>query len=275
MPTPVRPAEDAALALAAALGAHALELFAVLLAVVLASVTLLAWSADRMARGRAGRPRHPWVRLGLGVGLGFVLIVAAATIFAEVAEEVVEGGMPQRVDQAFMDAVQQHTAPSTRAAFGVVTRLGDPPTLTALAAIVALALWWRGQRVLAIAYAAAVGGNALLNPALKRVFERGRPLDGQGLPLADGFSFPSGHSSSSLVAYGMLAYVLLRTLPRAWHLPAVLAASATAFSVGASRVFVQAHFATDVVAGFASGSAWLVACILSAELALGWKRHAR
>ena len=274
MPT-ARPGEEGATALAGVLGAHALALFTVLLAVLLIAVTLLAWSADHMARRRAGRPRHPWVRLGMGVGLGFVLIVGAATVFAELAEEVVEGGAPQRVDQVFMDAVQQHTAPSVRDFFGAVTRLGDPPTLAALAVLVTLALWWRGRQVLAIAYVAAVGGNALLNPALKRVFERVRPLDAQGLPLADGFSFPSGHSSSSLVAYGMLAYVLLRTLPRAWHLPAVLAASATAFSVGASRVFVQAHFATDVVAGFASGSAWLVACIVSAELALGWERRGR
>ena len=73
----------------------------------------------------------------------------------------------------------------------------------------------------------------------------------------------------------MLAYVLLRTLPRAWHLPAVLAASAIAFSVGASRVFLQAHFATDVVAGFASGSAWLVACIVSAEATRHYRRSRR
>ena len=267
--------ERAALALADSLGAQAPALFALLLAVLLASVALLAWSADRMARRRSARPRHPWARLGLGVGLGFGLIVGAALVFAAVAEEVVDGGATQRIDQAFMDAVQRATGEPLRAAFGAITRLGDPPTLAALCALGAALLWWRREKVLAMAFVAALGGNALLNPALKRIFERVRPLDEQGLPSAEGFSFPSGHSSGSLVAYGMLAYVLLRTLPRAWHLPAVLAASAVAFSVGASRIFVQAHFATDVLAGFASGSAWLVACILSAELARGWQRSRR
>ncbi len=244
-------------------------MFALLLALLLAAVALLAWSADRVARRRRERPHHPWVRLGLGVGLGFALIVGAAMLFAFVAEEVVDGGATQRIDQAFMDAVQRGASDSTRTVFVAITRLGDPPTLAALCVLGAVLLWWRRERVLAIAFVAAIGGNALLNPALKRVFERVRPLDAQGLPSAEGWSFPSGHSSGSLVAYGMLAYVLLRTLPRAWHLPAVLAASAVAFSVGASRVFVQAHFASDVVAGFASGSAWLVACIVSAELARG------
>lgn len=261
------PLERAAIALAEALGAQAVTLFVLLLALLLAAVALLAWSADRVARRRQERPRHPWVRLGLGVGLGFALIVGAAGLFAFVAEEVVDGGATQRIDQAFMDAVQRSMSDATRAAFEAITRLGDGMTLTVVCVLGTALLWWRSERVLALALVAAMGGNGLLNAALKSIFERVRPLDDQGLASADGWSFPSGHSSGALVGYGMLAYVLLRTLPRAWHLPAVLAASAVAFSVGASRIFVQAHFATDVVAGFASGTAWLAACILSAELA--------
>ena len=266
------PTERAALAIAQSVGAHALQTFVVLLVLLLVAVTLLAWSGDRVAQRRGERPRHPWARLIVGAGLGFALIVGAALMFAAIADEVVEGGALQRVDQAFMDEVQRGTPATVREGFQLITRLGDPPALAALWVVGALVLWWRGERVLAIAFSAAIAGNALLNPALKLVFERVRPLDAAGLPLAPGFSFPSGHSSSAVVGYGMLAYVLLRTLPRAWHLPAVLAASAIAFSVGASRVFVQAHFATDVLAGFASGSAWLVTCIVSAELALGWRR---
>ena len=72
----------------------------------------------------------------------------------------------------------------------------------------------------------------------------------------------------------MLAYVLIRILPRGWHLPAAMLCAATAFSVGASRIFVQAHFATDVVAGFASGGAWLTICILTVEW-MHRERHAK
>jgi membrane-associated phospholipid phosphatase len=267
--------ERTALALAETLGAHALQVFGLLLAVLLAAVALLAWYADHVVRRVRARPHHPWVRLGLGVGLGFALIVVAAALFVSVASEVLDRGATQRIDQAFMDAVQRGTSDTTRAAFHAITRLGDGKTLTALCLLGAALLWWRRERVLALAFVAAMGGNGLLNGVLKRVFERARPLDDQGLASAGGWSFPSGHSSGALVAYGMLAYVLLRTLPRAWHMPAVLMASAVAFSVGASRVFVHAHFATDVIAGFASGSAWLVACILSAELARGWRQSPR
>ncbi len=272
MPVP-SPTERALTALAEALGAHALETFLALLALLLLSVTLLAWSAGRVSRRRRGRPSHPWVRLGLGVVLGFALIVGAGFAFAAIAEEIGEGGVFVRVDQVLMDAVHRSTSAQAAQVFQAITRLGDPPTLAVLCVAGAMALLARGERLLAFGFVAAIAGNALLNPTLKLVFERVRPLDAQGLPRADGWSFPSGHSSGSLVAYGMLAYVLLRTLPRGWHLPAVLLAAATAFSVGCSRVFVQAHFASDVAAGFASGLAWLAACIVSVELARGWRRR--
>jgi membrane-associated phospholipid phosphatase len=115
----------------------------------------------------------------------------------------------------------------------------------------------------------AVAGNALLNVTLKAIFERARPLHDATEELVRGFSFPSGHSSGAVVAYGMFAYVLIRCLSPAQaarlKLPLVLAATALAFTIGCSRIFIQAHFATDVLAGFASGSAWLVVCIGSAE----------
>ena len=94
-----------------------------------------------------------------------------------------------------------------------------------------------------------------------------RPPHEVGLPVAHGWSFPSGHSSGAVVAYGMLAYVLLRTLPSRWHLPVVLAATALAFAVGCSRIFLEAHYASDVLAAFASGTAWLTACIVGIEIA--------
>jgi undecaprenyl-diphosphatase len=71
----------------------------------------------------------------------------------------------------------------------------------------------------------------------------------------------------------MLAYLALRMLPKAWHLPAQIAALALALMVGISRVVLRVHFASDVAAGFASGSAWLALCINSAELVRWWREH--
>ncbi len=259
------PADAPLVALTATLGAHALAGFCLLLAVLLTGIALVGLSIRRISRRRLRAKAHPFAMLFLRLLIGFALIVGAAFAFAEIAEEIGPGEELAHLDQVFSDAVRAGTPEAARTVFGWVTHLGDPWTLTLLGAVVALGLLLRGERLLAFAFVAAMGGNALLNTALKRAFERARPLHALEPAPFDGYSFPSGHSSGALVAYGMLAYVLMRTLPRGWHLPAAMICAAAAFSVGASRIFLQAHFATDVLAGFASGSAWLTICILSVE----------
>nr|WP_259372690.1 phosphatase PAP2 family protein [Schlegelella koreensis] len=115
-------------------------------------------------------------------------------------------------------------------------------------------------------WAVAFAGNGVLTRLLKAIFERARPEREHDLLGATGWSFPSGHSSGAVVICGMLAYLGLRWTRPAWHLPIVLAATALAFTIGCSRVFLQVHYASDVLAGFALGAAWLAVCVGAAEV---------
>ena len=257
---------DQTLALAHWLGAHALGVFLALLCALLLLASLVVWAwRGPVLRRRQAALSQPAVLL-LSVAAGLVIVLVAAAGFAEIAEQLGPGGRMSLADEALSASIGAHVGGATLRAFALLTQLGDVRVLTALGVAVALWLWWRGQRTLALGWVLALAGNALLNPMLKHLFERVRPLHEPGAASELGWSFPSGHSSGATVAYGMLAYVVLRTLPSAWHLPAVLGATALAFTVGSSRVFLQVHFVSDVVAGFASGSAWLVVCILSVTL---------
>jgi undecaprenyl-diphosphatase len=124
----------------------------------------------------------------------------------------------------------------------------------------------RRRYALAIGITLAIVGNGLLISIIKHIFERVRPVHDQSIATAAGWSFPSGHSSGSLVTYGIIAYVLVRVLPDGWRLAVIVAATVIAFTTASSRVFLRVHFASDVLAGFALGTVWLVACILSIEL---------
>jgi membrane-associated phospholipid phosphatase len=269
------PDNDFPAALVQTLGAHALLLFVLLLALLLPSVAALWWLARRYALPRETSSLSLGVYLVIRLAAGFAALVAGAALFAGIAEELGDGAKAGQLDQLFSDAVREHTPAWALQAFAFITRLGDTATLSVLGVVVAAALLLRGRRWLALAWVLAVCGNALLNTTLKAVFARTRPLHEDGLIQAGGWSFPSGHSSGAVVLYGMLAYVLLRSLPPALasraSLPLVLLATATAFSVGCSRIFLQVHFATDVLAGFASGTAWLAICVASAE----WASHYR
>jgi undecaprenyl-diphosphatase len=174
-------------------------------------------------------------------------------------------------DQAISDALSANLASRALQVSAALTHLADTATLTALCAVGTLVLMARHQRGLALVWVLAIAGNGILNQGLKLLIGRVRPLDPEGTQLAQGLSFPSGHSSGAVVAYGMLAYLALRLLPKAWHLPALIASLALALTVGISRVVLHVHFASDVAAGFASGSAWLALCITSFELVRSWR----
>ena len=251
-------------------GRHALPLFLALLAALLLSIGAGGWAWQRhlWPRAQAGLPQP--ALLLLGVAAGFAVLVGAANVFADLAERLGDGGRMALFDEALSLSIRQHVGLGTLQVFYALTRLGDAWFLLLLAGGVALLLWRRGRGPLALAWLLGLGGNALLIPLLKRIFERVRPVHDHGLVSEMGFSFPSGHTAGATVAYGMLAYLAVRVLPARWHVPAVMLASGLAFTIGISRVFLQVHFASDVLAGFAWGLAWLAVCVLAVELS---RRH--
>lgn len=257
--------------LPALIGAHALPVFAALLLGLLLVTGAGWWSAQRHLlpplRERLGA-NAAWLAL---LGLGFAFIVGAGALFAELSEVLDADEELARFDLALSQAIRAGTPPEALAWFGAITRLGDTATLVALCIVVALVLLALRRHMLMLVWVLAVAGNGALNVALKALFARARPVHDGGALLAHGYSFPSGHSSGAVVAYGMLAFVLLRVLPKAWHLPVVLLATAIAFSVGSSRIFLHVHYPSDVLAGFASGAAWLAVCLVAAA----WVRRRR
>ncbi|WP_141101023.1 phosphatase PAP2 family protein [Roseateles aquatilis] len=256
-------------------GRHAVPLYFALLALVLGTAWLGSrWLLpDRGGPAAAPEPLAPAALL-IRLAAGFLFIVGGAMLFAEIAEELHTERTLGLMDEAFITAMIDHVPDVVVHAFYLLTFLGNRDTLIAIAIVVTLGLLWRKRRGLALGWLLAMIGNALLNPTLKQVFERARPVHPTHWLTEEGFSFPSGHSSGTVVVLGMLAYLAVRLLPRRWHVPAWVAAAGLAFSVGASRVFLRVHFPSDVLAGFASGAAWLAVAIASVELAR-WSHRRR
>src|SRR6478672_2858095 len=108
----------------------------------------------------------------------------------------------------------------------------------------------------------------LLDLALKRVFHRTRPTWDVPLLTARGWSFPSGHAMGSLIAYGMLAYLLVRDAKgRRARVAIVVGAVLLVLLIGLSRMVLGVHYFSDVLGGYAAGVVWLAACITSLEVA--------
>lgn len=226
----------------------------------------LRWSAPPLQRHVPARAR--WLML-VAMAAAAGALVLAAEVLAELAESGTEGGWGL-LDDALAAGLRTQADPHLLRWFAVLTHLGDTAVLTALAAAVAAALWWRGHRLLALGWLVALAGNGALTRILKQVFERVRPEHVHGLAEAHGYSFPSGHSSASMVAYSMLAYLATRLLAPPWHLPAALLASALIVTTGCSRIVLQVHYASDVLAGWVLGATWTVCAVLILEGASRW-----
>ncbi|HMK03118.1 MAG TPA: phosphatase PAP2 family protein [Ferruginibacter sp.] len=101
----------------------------------------------------------------------------------------------------------------------------------------------------------------LLMFILKRVFRRKRPLT----PLlfqARGLSFPSGHAMMSVAFYGLLLHMLFNAgINPNLYIPLSIVIILLILAIGFSRVYLQVHYVSDVLAGFVVGGSWLYVCL--------------
>ena len=111
-----------------------------------------------------------------------------------------------------------------------------------------------------------MGGGALLNEALKLYFARARPDIAEMLRQAQGYSFPSGHAMGSTVVFGALSYLAFRTATQwRWKAAAVALGATIVLAVSLSRVYLGVHWISDVVAGIAAGTLWVVISTMAYE----------
>jgi undecaprenyl-diphosphatase len=111
-------------------------------------------------------------------------------------------------------------------------------------------------------------GSVVLYTLAKQLVARPRPPAAELITRAGGLAFPSGHSTQAIVTWGMLAVVLLAGRSRRVRVFLLSAAAFVVLLVGASRVYLGAHWLTDVLGGYALGGAWL-ALILALYLRRG------
>ena len=204
--------------------------------------------------------------------LSFSTIALSLLGFAEIADGIGRNDNLHVLDRAVAAALQPHVSSTVATLFAAVTLLGAGATLAVLGVIVSIVLIAKRRLIELYAWILALAGSGLLNVTLKGWFMRDRPGD---TPLLASWSFPSAHAMNSLVAYGMLMYVVYRLGARGW-MPAAIAITGTiVLLVGASRVVLGFHYFTDVLGGFMAGLAWLTVCVTMSEAGLRRQKRKR
>ncbi len=186
------------------------------------------------------------------------VIVFLSWIFAGITEDVVTGDPIVKFDQLVYAALQGLRSPLVDAIMITFSELGDSFTVTCLTIAVLVYFlirraWWTAGY-----WVAAVGFGSGLNTLIKSVVQRTRPGD-MGYAGPGNFSFPSGHSSVNAILYGALAFLIARKAPPQWRLPIFVLALLLAFLIAFSRIYLGAHWFSDVAASLTLAAAWVVA----------------
>jgi membrane-associated phospholipid phosphatase len=129
--------------------------------------------------------------------------------------------------------------------------------------------WWRSLLLV-------VPGGMVLNGALKLLFHRARPPGANPLYLPSSFSFPSGHATYVCLFYGFLVVWLFNRSPPLASLPrrvATVCAALMCLLVGASRVGLGVHYASDVMGGMVEAFTWIAISLMLTNYLAGRTSH--
>jgi undecaprenyl-diphosphatase len=193
-----------------------------------------------------------------------LMLVLAVCVFGAIAEDVVTSDPLTVVDVRFSAWLHVHSSHSLTRALLLITNIHSTLGVTVMTLAISSYLWLKRFRVWVLTLMLTVFGGMLLNFLLKHVFIRPRPHFENPLLILTTYSFPSGHTMMATVFYGTLcALIVSRGVSWRWRVLAIAAAGLMILLVGFSRIYLGAHYLSDVLAAIAEGLAWLAFCLLA------------
>jgi undecaprenyl-diphosphatase len=206
--------------------------------------------------------------------LGFLAVVAAGLGFGTLLLLVRYHWSPLlHVDQSVANGLNRAVSahPAAVQVATAISHLGGRGTLIPLVVLAVVALLIRRQFRLAIYLTVTGIGALILDPSLKTLVGRVRPVVADPVAHGQGNSFPSGHALGSMVVYGMLALVFLAVVRHRWRGWFVGLAALIVALIGLSRIALGVHFVSDVLAGWMLGAAWISVTAYAFRV---WRREA-
>lgn len=200
--------------------------------------------------------------LGLHLTVGVLILIAASWLFGGIAQDVVAGNPLTVVDNNVAEWFHTHRTSGMTTTMQLATILGSPTWVTGVGILTALVLWRARSWLKLLTLALALPCGMLLDVLLKMAFHRQRPSFENSFLIFEGYSFPSGHTMAATLLYGLLAaFAVSDVAAWRWRVAAVIGALVMVSLVGFTRVYLGAHYLSDVLAAGSAGIAWLALTI--------------
>jgi membrane-associated phospholipid phosphatase len=192
--------------------------------------------------------------------IGVVMVVLGGLLFGAMAINLQTHGPLLQVDARVsndLHVIALHSLPAIRGVMIFGFYLGEHG-IVAIGLILVLYFlykrFWPELSMVVIAWA----GEGTIWLVLSQYFNRARPVfDVPVWHQMTAPGFPSGHTISAVMCFGLLAYLLVPKIPsRFWKVVVIVTAVLVILYIGFSRMFVGDHYLTDVLAGYGLGVAW-------------------
>ena len=199
---------------------------------------------------------------GLWFTIGIILSAISFFYFLNITQDILAHDPFVEADVRIMNLITSFRDLSTAKIFLIFTYLGSWSIVLSLEAIVLAILLLLNKRRLALfSFLSVIATEGFYN-ILKLIIHRTRPDAGYSLIPRNGFSFPSGHATVSIVFYGFLGYLIYRMCKKRWQRFFVtIATVAMIYLVGFSRMYLGVHWSSDILAGWAVGLSILILTI--------------
>jgi len=192
-----------------------------------------------------------------------LVIGIALVVFLLLAADVTNAGPLTLIDARLSVWLHTNKSPGLIEFFLWVSKLHSNWCVTFATSAIAVYFWSKRLRYWILIWAISVWGGMLLNVALKLLFARPRAHFEDPIVTLHTFSFPSGHTILATVFYGTLCvFAFSSTRSHKVHALLVLLSLFMIALVGFSRMYLGAHYLTDVLGAIAEGAAWISLSLL-------------
>ncbi|MDR4985640.1 MULTISPECIES: phosphatase PAP2 family protein [Bacillus cereus group] len=145
--------------------------------------------------------------------------------------------------------------------FSYFTKMGSEIGIITTLVISLLVFWKKRYYAAMIVYPVGILVTHLVNKGIKEIVKRDRPSLNEALD-ALGYSFPSGHAMLSIMTFGFLAYIIaanLKSVTGKYVITILL--GILIILIGLSRIILNVHYPTDILAGYCFGGILLIIAI--------------
>lgn len=188
---------------------------------------------------------------------------AFAFIFAFLAKWLADFKLLVKIDVAVQWFILNARVDSLNKFFEIFTELGDTKFMAILALVASLLFFIKKYYRYSIGIALSVGVAEIVSIILKTVIGRHRPPNELALVAQNGASFPSGHTIAAMAFYGFLIYFFNKEIKNTTTKNILIIFCGLMILLsGFARIYLGAHWPSDVAASYALGGVW-VAIIIS------------